>query len=199
MRRAGARNTTRQNLAALRHIASQRLGVFVVNVVNAVGAEAARLAGAHEAASAGAATPFFTTRLFSFAAHLFLLLVFANRQGRFVVARVASAGAGTHTRGAAGAEFLGALQVFVYANGDVTDDRVIDAHAAFDFGDLRTRAFDRQHDVVTFVEFADGISEAAAAHTIDIGDLRALMGEHVTQLRDERFNVALFGVGSDDK
>src|SRR5262249_14492264 len=93
----------------------------------------------------------------------------------------------------------GAFQVFVNAYGDVADDRIVDAHAAFNLGDLRTRAFDRQHDEVAFVEFADGISETAAAHAINFCDLRALIGNNVTELRDERFNVALFGVRGDDE
>jgi len=102
-------------------------------------------------------------------------------------------------RRASGAKLLGALQIFVDADCDIAYHCVGDSHSAFEFGDLRAAPLDCKHHVVTVVEFPDWVGESAAAHSIDLHNLGALVGCDVTQLSDQSINVALLDIGSDDK
>ena len=187
MRRTGARYSPRQYFAALGYVAAQQPSVFVIYVINLIRAESARLARANESASAlsafsppaasivAPAVLFVRCSLFFFLLFIVIIIVGANRKRGFAAARAARSRRGRGPCRASRMQFLGAFQIFINAHGDVADHGVGDAHAAFDFGDLRSAPLDGEHNVVAFVEFSDGIGEPAAANSIDLGDRRPLV------------------------
>jgi len=116
------------------------------------------------------------------------------------MARSATGGRGCGcSGGATRAKLLGALEVLVYPNRYVADDRIAHAHTALNLRYLRSGAFHSQHDVETIGEFLNRVGKSAAAHSVNLGDLGALVGHNITQLSDKRFELALFRIRGDDK
>src|SRR4029079_10576166 len=61
---------------------------------------------------------------------------------------------------------FGLLAVLVNANRHVSNDHVVDAHAAFELEDLLARSFDLEKHVMPFGFFIDRVSKLPAADVV---------------------------------
>src|SRR5687767_8465809 len=65
----------------------------------------------------------------------------------------------------------------VDADGEETDDVLVDIGLALELGDRRGRGIDVEHDVMRFAVLGDAVGEAAQAPGFGLGDLPAIVGE----------------------
>src|SRR5258705_5343715 len=78
-------------------------------------------------------------------------------------------------------ELNGAAAIFIYTHGDVTQIEVINPHAAFELGNLASRAFNLHQHKSTILVVQDLIGELAFSHRLRLGYYAALFGDDLLE------------------
>src|ERR1051325_2817454 len=82
-------------------------------------------------------------------------------------------------------QLLRAPSIFVNSHGDVSQDAIVNAHAAFELGNLTTRSFDFEQHKGAVLVVQDFVGELALAHRLSLSHHTALIGYDLREVLGE--------------